>query len=64
VYLVNTRLDICFFVNTLSQYMVETRSVHMVGEKNVLRYIIGTIDYGLDYVRGDGISLVEYIDSD
>jgi hypothetical protein len=25
VYLVNTRLDICFAVNTLSQFMVEPR---------------------------------------
>jgi hypothetical protein len=28
MYLVNTRLDICFVVNTLSQFMVEPRSVH------------------------------------
>jgi hypothetical protein len=64
MYLVNTRPDICFVVNTLSQYMVEIRSVHIVGEKQVLRYIIGIVDYGLDYVRGDGVSLVGYIDSE
>jgi hypothetical protein len=51
MYLVNTRPDICFAVNTLSQYMVEPRSVHMVGAKHVLRYVVGTVDYGLDYVR-------------
>ena len=28
MYLVNTRLDICFAVNTLSQYVVEPRHVH------------------------------------
>ena len=28
IYLVNNRPNICFFVNTLSQYMVEPRSVH------------------------------------
>jgi hypothetical protein len=28
MYLVNTRLDICFAVNTLSQFMVEPRRVH------------------------------------
>jgi hypothetical protein len=43
--------------------MVEPRSVHMVGEKHVLRYIVGTMDYGLDYVIGYGVSLVGYIDS-
>ena len=64
MYPVNTKSDICFVMNTLSQYMVEPRSVHMVGAKHVLRYIDGTVDYGLDYVRGDGISLVGYTDSD
>jgi hypothetical protein len=64
MYLVNTRPDICFAVNTLNQYMIEPRSVHMVGAKHVLRYVAGTVDYGLDYVRGDGVSLVGYTDSD
>jgi hypothetical protein len=50
MYLVNTRPDICFSMNTLSQYMIEPRSVHMVGEKHILRYVVGTVDYGLDYV--------------
>jgi hypothetical protein len=64
MYLVNPRTDICFVVNTLSQYMVEPRNVHMVRAKHVLRYVVGTVDYGLDYVRGDGVSLVGYTDSD
>jgi hypothetical protein len=64
MYLVNTRPDICFAVNTLNQYMVEPRSVHMVGAKHVLRYVAGTVDFGLDYVRGDGVGLVGYTDSD
>jgi hypothetical protein len=44
--------------------MVEPRSVHMVGDKNVLRYVAGTVDFGLDYVRGDRLSLVGYTDLD
>jgi hypothetical protein len=64
MYLVNTRPDICFSVNTLSQYMVEPRSVHWIGAKHVLRYISGSVDFRLDYVRGDGVSLVGYTDSD
>jgi hypothetical protein len=55
MYLVNTRLDICFVVNTLSQFMVDPRRVHWVAEKHVLRYLCGTMDYGLDYLRGDGV---------
>jgi hypothetical protein len=56
MYLVNTRPDICFVESNLSQYMVEPRSVHWIGEKHVLRYIAGSVDYGLDYVKGDGSS--------
>jgi hypothetical protein len=29
----------------------------------VLRYIFGLVDYVLDYIRGDGVSLVGYTDS-
>jgi hypothetical protein len=64
MYLVNTRPDICFAVNTLSQFMVEPRRVHWVAAKHVLRYLCGTVDYGLDYHRGDGVRLVGYTDSD
>ena len=47
IYLTNTRMDICFAVNTLSQYMVDPRQVHLVAAEHVLRYLKGTIDYGL-----------------
>jgi hypothetical protein len=42
--------------------MLESRSVHWIGEKHVLRYIAGSIDYGLDYAKGDGVCLVGYRD--
>jgi hypothetical protein len=64
MYMVNTRIDICFSVNTLNQHMVEMRSVHWIGEKHVLRYIVGLVEYVLDYIRGDGVSLVGYTDLD
>jgi hypothetical protein len=43
--------------------MVEPRSIHWIGAKHVLRYIAGSMDYGLDYVRGDGVRLIGYTDS-
>ena len=49
MYLTNTRLDICFAVNTLSQYLVQPRRVHLVTAKHVMRYLKGTIDFGLYY---------------
>ena len=64
MYLFNTRPYFCFAVNTLSQFMVEPRSVHWVTAKHVLRYLAGTVDFGLDYRRSEGIKLVGYTDSD
>jgi hypothetical protein len=60
MYLVNTRLDIWFAVNTLSQYMVEPRHVHLVATKHVLRYLHGTIGY----VSDGEVKLQGYTDSD
>jgi hypothetical protein len=64
MYLTNTRLDICFVVNTLSQYMVEPRGVHLIAAKHVMRYLKGTIDYGLRYVSDCEISLQGFTNSD
>ena len=35
MYLTNTRPDICFAVNTLSQYLVQPRRVHLVAVKHI-----------------------------
>ena len=50
MYFMNTRPDICFAMNTLSQYMVDLRHVPLIVAKHVLRYLKGTFDYGLRYV--------------
>ena len=64
MYLMNTRPNICFVVNTLSQYMVKPRRVHLIATKHVLRHLKGTIDYGLRYVADCEFGLVGYTDSD
>jgi hypothetical protein len=62
MYLVNTEPYICFFVNILSQFMFETRQVHWIATKHVLRYLRGTLEYGLRYLGGYGVALHEYTD--
>jgi hypothetical protein len=64
MYLVNSRLDICFAVNTLSQHMVEPRNSHLVAAKHVSRYLHGMIGYGLRYVSDGEVKLQGYENSD
>jgi len=60
MYLTNTRPDICFVVNTLSQYLVEPRSVHLVVAKHVMRYRKCTLDFGLCYTEDYEFILIGY----
>jgi hypothetical protein len=64
MYLTNTRPDICFAVNTLSQYLVEPRCVNLVAAKHVMRYLKGTLDFGLSYTRDHDFKLIGYTDLD
>ena len=64
MYLTNTRPDICFVVNTLSQYLVQPRWVHLVAAKHVMRYLKGTIDFGLYCDGSHEYRLYGYIDAD
>ena len=57
MYLTNTIPDICFDVNTL-------RHVHLMIEKNIVRYLKGTVDYALKYEANQKINLEVYVDSD
>ena len=47
--LMNTRPDIFFAMNTLIQFLTDPRHVHLITAKHILRYLKGTIEYGLKY---------------
>ena len=64
MYLSNTRPDICFAVNPLSQYPVQPRRVHLIAAKHVMRYLKGTIDFGLYYDGSHEYILYGYMNAD
>jgi hypothetical protein len=64
MYLVNTRPYICFVINKLSQFQVEPRQENWIAAKHVLRYIHGTINYGLRYTASSDIQLHGFTDFD
>lgn len=64
MYLVNTRPDICYAVSALSLFMSEPRQIHLVAIKHTLRYLRGTVGYGLKYSSSMDLILEGYTDSD
>ena len=60
MYITNTRPDICFVVNTLSQFLTDSRHA----AKHILRYLKGTVDYGLKYEANQDINLEGCVDLD
>ena len=64
MYLMNMRPDISFAVNTLSQFLTDPRRVHLIAAKHILRYLKGTVYYGLKYEENQKINLEGYVDSD
>ena len=52
----NMRLDIFFAVNTF-------RHVHLMVAKHAVRYLKGTVEYGIKYDMNKNINLEGYMDS-
>ena len=64
-YLLHTRPDMTYSVSILSRYMMNPTSDHWIASKRVLRYLKGTIDFGLVYVKGvKNLNVIGYSDSD
>ncbi|XP_017181433.2 uncharacterized mitochondrial protein AtMg00810-like [Malus domestica] len=64
LYLIATRPDIMFAASFLAQFMHNPTRKHMGTTKRVLRYIQGTLDYGIAYEKGKDDVLIGYYDSD
>jgi hypothetical protein len=64
MYLVNTGPDISYAVNVLNQFMSQLRQTHWIAAKHVLRYLQGTIVYGLRYASSVDLSLQGYANAD
>ncbi|KAF5471268.1 hypothetical protein F2P56_011712 [Juglans regia] len=63
-YLCNTRPDILFVTSLLSGFMQSPSQVHFGTAKRVLRYLLGTISFGISYEKRLESKLVGFTDSD
>jgi hypothetical protein len=63
-YLTATKPDITYFFSVLSQFMAKPLESHWNAGKEVLRYLKGTIDYGIKYTDSFDVELTGYSYSD
>ena len=64
IYLANTRPDISYVVQQVSQFMASPRQLHMATVRRIFRYVHGTIRRGLCYPTGTSLDLIAYGDVD
>jgi len=60
-YLCHTRPNIAYGVGLISRYMVKPTTSHLVAAKRILRYVMGTSNYGIQYSKNQSVG---YSDSD
>lgn len=61
IYLTLTRPDIAYAVGVVSRFMQNPKKPHF---RRILRYMKGTLDYGLLYKKGEQCKIVGYCDAD
>uniref|UniRef100_A0A2N9IB75 Reverse transcriptase Ty1/copia-type domain-containing protein n=1 Tax=Fagus sylvatica TaxID=28930 RepID=A0A2N9IB75_FAGSY len=64
VYLTVTRPDISYAVHIVSQFMAAPRSLHYAAVLRILRYLKGTLFYGLHFSSQSSLTLQAYSDAD
>ena len=64
MYLTATRLDMMFVTSLVSRYMAKPTELHLQTAKRALRYLKGTVNYGIFYKRDGNGELLAYTDSD
>jgi hypothetical protein len=62
-YVTLTWPDIAYSINQLCQHMHNSTSIHMTAAKRVLRYLKGSVDYGLYYYKSS-LLLNAFCDAD
>ena len=65
-YLCNSRPDICFAVGVLSKFMQKPQKKHLLAAKRVMRYIKGTLNFGILFPKPSQVQnmLIYYSNAD
>ena len=60
IYLTTTRPDLSYAVSILSQFMSKPLESHWIVDKGILRYLRGTLDYGIIYTDSCDVKLTGF----
>ncbi|XP_045798133.1 secreted RxLR effector protein 161-like [Trifolium pratense] len=66
-YVCNSRPDICYAVSVINIFMHDPRKPQLIAAERILRYLKGTLEFGLLFPIGtnsEGSALIGYSDSD
>ncbi|XP_014489924.1 uncharacterized protein LOC106752705 [Vigna radiata var. radiata] len=63
-YLIITRPELSYAVNLVSQFLQAPTTDHFQAVKRILRYVKGTMSYGLSFTRGASPNVLGYSDAD
>ena len=64
IYLTLTRPDISYPVGVVSRYMSKPKKPHLDAVKRILRYVKGTINFGIMYKKTIDCQVMGYCDAD
>ncbi|XP_050280728.1 secreted RxLR effector protein 161-like [Quercus robur] len=64
LYLTASRSDIAFSMSVYARYQVTSKESHLTAVKRTIRYVNGTLDYGLWYSKDSNACLASYSDVD
>jgi hypothetical protein len=53
MYLIATRPDLCYAVCSIATYMERPTEIHVAATKRILRYLKGTMSFGILYEKGE-----------
>jgi hypothetical protein len=62
--IVATRPDIAYAVGIISRFMHKPGRPHWNAVKHILKYLVGTQDYGIKFEPNEPLGLLGYTDSD
>ena len=64
LYLTASRSDISFSVGACARYQANPKESHLTCVKRIIRYVNGTLDFGLWYPYDTSLIVARYSDSD